>query len=190
MKLVFATHNQHKVEEVQKMLPDFEIVSLTDIGFHDEIEETGKTFEENATIKAETIYKATGLNVFSDDSGITIEALSGAPGIYSARYAGTGNDRDNIDKVLLNMEGETNRKAAFVCVICLYINGEKKIFEGIVNGEVLHQIEGENGFGYDPIFKPEGYDLNFAQMPLSEKNKISHRALAVRRLKKYLLNFL
>uniref|UniRef100_UPI0039A649BB RdgB/HAM1 family non-canonical purine NTP pyrophosphatase n=1 Tax=Ornithobacterium rhinotracheale TaxID=28251 RepID=UPI0039A649BB len=188
MKLVFATHNQHKVEEVQKMLPDFEILSLTDIGFHDEIEETGKTFEENACIKAETIRKATGLNVFSDDSGITIEALGGAPGIYSARYAGTGNDKDNVDKVLSQMQGETNRKAAFVCVICLLINNEKKIFKGIVNGEVLHQIQGENGFGYDPIFKPENQNFSMAQISPEEKNKISHRAIAIGELKNYLLN--
>lgn len=187
MKLVFATHNQHKVEEVQKMLPDFEIVSLTDIGFFDEIAETGKTFEENAIIKAETIYKATGLNVFSDDSGLVVEALNGAPGIYSARYAGTGKDLDNINKVLNNLKEIPNRNAAFVCVICLYFNGEKKIFEGRVEGEILKELEGENGFGYDPIFKPENQNFSFAQLSPDIKNKISHRAVAIKKLKKYLL---
>ncbi|MRJ08648.1 RdgB/HAM1 family non-canonical purine NTP pyrophosphatase [Ornithobacterium rhinotracheale] len=190
MKLVFATHNQHKVEEIQKMLPDFEIVSLTDIGFYEEIDETGKTFEENATIKAETIYKSTGLNVFSDDSGLTIQALGGAPGIYSARYAGTGNDKDNIIKVLDNMNGKSNRSATFVCVICLILNGEKIIFEGKINGEILSQQEGEDGFGYDPIFKPEYQNVSFAKMASEKKNEISHRAIAVKKLKNYLLNFI
>lgn len=187
MELIFATHNQHKLEEVKQMLPsNLEFKSLTEINFHDEIDETGTTFIENARIKAQTIYQKTGVNVFADDSGLVIEGLNGAPGVYSARYAGTGKSEDNIAKVLEEMKDISDRKAYFIAVFCLILNGEEHFFEGRVNGTIANEILGADGFGYDPIFIPEGHQQSFAQMSAVEKNSMSHRGRAVEQLNKFL----
>ncbi|MDH0660135.1 RdgB/HAM1 family non-canonical purine NTP pyrophosphatase [Empedobacter sp. GD03865] len=189
MELIFATHNNNKVKEVTKMLPSYlSMKSLTDINFFDEIEETGTTFEENAQLKAKTIFDKTGKNIFADDSGLVIEALDGAPGVYSARYAGTGKDEDNIAKALKELEGETNRKAYFISIFCLILNGKEYFFEGRVNGTIATEIMGDNGFGYDPIFIPDGFSKSFAQMTAEEKNAISHRGKAVEKLNDFLTN--
>lgn len=187
MELIFATHNDHKVKEVAQMLPSYlTMKSLTDINFHDEIDETGKTFEENALLKAKTIFEKTNKNIFADDSGLVIDALDGAPGVYSARYAGTGKDADNVTKALKELEGKTNRKAYFISIFCLILNGKEYFFEGKVNGTISTEIRGEDGFGYDPIFIPDGYSKSFAQMTAEEKNNISHRGLAVKKLSDFL----
>ncbi|VDH14865.1 Non-canonical purine NTP pyrophosphatase [Algoriella xinjiangensis] len=187
MELIFATHNDHKVKEVAQMLPSYlTMKSLTDINFHDEIDETGKTFEENALLKAKTIFEKTNKNIFADDSGLVIDALDGAPGVYSARYAGTGKDADNVTKALKELEGKTNRKAYFISIFCLILNGKEYFFEGKVNGTISTEILGEDGFGYDPIFIPDGYSKSFAQMTAEEKNNISHRGLAVKKLNDFL----
>lgn len=187
MELIFATHNDHKVKEVAQMLPSYlTMKSLTDINFHDEIDETGKTFEENALLKAKTIFDKTNKNIFADDSGLVIDALDGAPGVYSARYAGTGKDADNVTKALKELEGKTNRKAYFISIFCLILNGKEYFFEGKVNGTISTEIRGEDGFGYDPIFIPDGYSKSFAQMTAEEKNNISHRGLAVKKLSDFL----
>ncbi len=189
MELIFATHNNNKVKEVTKMLPSYlSMKSLTDINFFDEIEETGTTFEKNAQLKAKTIFDKTGKNIFADDSGLVIEALDGAPGVYSARYAGTGKDEDNIAKALKELEGETNRKAYFISIFCLILNGKEYFFEGRVNGTIATEIMGDNGFGYDPIFIPDGFSKSFAQMTAEEKNAISHRGKAVEKLNDFLIN--
>ncbi|WP_282628595.1 RdgB/HAM1 family non-canonical purine NTP pyrophosphatase [Empedobacter sedimenti] len=189
MELIFATHNNNKVKEVSQILPSYLLMkSLTDINFFDEIEETGETFEENAQLKAQTIFEKTGKNIFADDSGLVIEALNGAPGVYSARFAGTGKDEDNITKALKELDGKTNRKAYFISVFCLILNGEKHFFEGKINGTISTEILGENGFGYDPIFIPNGFSKSFAQMSADEKNAISHRAKAVEKLNIFLTN--
>jgi len=187
-QLVFATNNAHKLEEVQAKVGDrFKIVSLDDIACHDDIEETGLTFNENASIKSRYIYQRYNLNCFGDDSGLEIEALNNEPGIYSARYAGKHGDHEaNIDKVLNNLKNETNRKARFRTVISLMWNGKEHFFDGIVNGTIRHERCGAAGFGYDPIFQPDGYDVTFAEMSMNEKNRISHRGRAV----DLLINFL
>ena len=187
MELIFATHNDHKVKEVAQMLPSYlTMKSLTDINFHDEIDETGKTFEENALLKAKTIFDKTNKNIFADDSGLVVDALDGAPGVYSARYAGTGKEADNVAKALKELEGKTNRKAYFISIFCLILNGKEYFFEGKVNGTISTEIRGEDGFGYDPIFIPDGYSKSFAQMTAEEKNNISHRGLAVKKLSDFL----
>lgn len=189
MELIFATHNNNKVKEVTKMLPSYlSMKSLTDINFFDEIEETGTTFEENAQLKAKTIFDKTGKNIFADDSGLVIEALDGAPGVYSARYAGTGKDEDNIAKALKELEGKTNRKAYFISIFCLILDGKEYFFEGRVNGTIATEIMGKNGFGYDPIFIPDGFSKSFAQMSPEKKNAISHRGKAVEKLNNFLIN--
>ncbi|MDM1072828.1 RdgB/HAM1 family non-canonical purine NTP pyrophosphatase [Empedobacter brevis] len=189
MELIFATHNNNKVKEVTKMLPSYlSMKSLTDIHFFDEIEETGETFEENAQLKAKIIFEKTGKNIFADDSGLVIEALNGAPGVYSHRYAGTGRDEDNIAKALKELEGKTNRKAYFISVFCLILNEKEYFFEGRVNGTIATEILGDNGFGYDPIFIPDGHTKSFAQMTAEEKNTISHRGKAVEKLNEFLTN--
>lgn len=189
MELIFATHNNNKVKEVTKMLPSYlSMKSLTAIDFFEEIEETGKTFEENALLKAKTIFNKTGKNVFADDSGLVIEALDGAPGVYSARYAGTGKDEDNIAKALKELDGKTNRKAYFISIFCLILNGKEYFFEGRVNGTIATEIRGDNGFGYDPIFIPDGFSKSFAQMTPEEKNAISHRGKAIGKLNNFLTN--
>jgi XTP/dITP diphosphohydrolase len=180
-QLVFATNNAHKLEEVAaKIKGKINLLSLADIGCVEDIEETGTTFRENASLKSRFIYDKYHVNCFGDDSGLEIEALNSEPGVYSARYAGEhGNHAANIDKVLTSMKGITNRKANFRTVISLLWNGEEHFFEGIVNGIIRNERSGSEGFGYDPIFQPDGYEKTFAEMSLNEKNKISHRALAM-----------
>ncbi len=186
-KLVFATNNKHKLEEVRHMLPQFDIVGLADIGCTEDIPETADTFAGNAALKADYITQRYGLDCFADDSGLQVEALDNEPGIYSARYAGEPVDHDkNIDKVLGKLMGMTNRKARFVTVIALNLNGEKHYFEGVVNGEIIDHRQGVAGFGYDPVFRPDGYDITFAEMAMEDKSAISHRGRAVRQLIQFL----
>ncbi|HQN93994.1 MAG TPA: non-canonical purine NTP diphosphatase [Prolixibacteraceae bacterium] len=190
MKLVFATNNQHKIYEVRNMLGEnFELVSLDDIGCTEEIAETSKTLEGNASQKAHYIYDNYGLNCFADDTGLEVEALGMAPGVYSARYAGPQrNSIDNMNRLLAELDKIKNRKARFRTVISLIINGNEMLFEGIVDGEILHQPIGQLGFGYDPIFRPEGFSTSFAEMDLVLKNSISHRGRAFEKLIHYLKN--
>jgi XTP/dITP diphosphohydrolase len=187
-KLVFATHNQHKLREIQEIIGNsYQIIGLDELELHEDIPETADTLEGNAQIKAEYIYDKLGMDCFSDDTGLEIEALHGAPGVYSARFAGENcSFQDNIEKVLRLLEGVTNRKARFRSVICLIMNGEKRFFEGKVEGEIIAAQRGTEGFGYDPIFIPDGFTKTFAEMPLEEKNGISHRGIATQRL----INFL
>lgn len=188
MKLVFATNNQHKLKELQAILGNhFELLSLKDIGCLEEIPEEQPTLEGNARQKAEYIYEKFGYSCFADDTGLEIDALNGGPGVYSARYAGEAKDpQANMDKVLEKLQNTENRKARFRTVISLILDGEEKQFEGIVEGEITRDKRGDSGFGYDPVFLPNGYKNTFAEMDLSEKNKISHRARAVRKLVEYL----
>jgi len=190
MKLVFATNKQHKIYEVRNMLGEnFELVSLDDIGCTEEIAETSKTLEGNASQKAHYIYDNYGLNCFADDTGLEVEALGMAPGVYSARYAGPQrNSIDNMNRLLAELDKIKNRKARFRTVISLIINGNEMLFEGIVDGEILHQPIGQLGFGYDPIFRPEGFSTSFAEMDLVLKNSISHRGRAFEKLIHYLKN--
>ena len=186
-KLVFATNNAHKLDEVRGMLPQFEVLSLSDLNCHEDIPETADTFQGNAALKADYITEKYGLDCFSDDSGLEIEALHGAPSVYSARYAGEPvNHEKNIEKVLQNMSGETHRNARFITVIALNYKGEKYFFEGTVEGQILTGKHGTAGFGYDPIFKPNGFDRTFAEMTQEEKAKISHRGNAVKKLMDFL----
>ncbi|WP_300727086.1 non-canonical purine NTP diphosphatase [uncultured Bacteroides sp.] len=188
-KLVFATNNAHKLEEIRAILGDkIEVLSLNDIDCHADIPETADTLEGNAALKAEYIYKNYGLDCFADDTGLEVEALDGAPGVYSARYAGgEGHDSEaNMKRLLKELEGKDNRRAQFRTVICLIEGGEEHFFEGIVKGRIIEEKRGGSGFGYDPIFVPEGYTETFAEMGGEEKNKISHRARAVQKLCAYL----
>lgn len=170
------------------MLPDFiDLKSLKDIVCNQDIPETGKTLEANARIKAEFVRKNYGFDVFADDTGLEVEALEGAPGVYSARYAGEpSNSEANMDLLLENLKGKSNRKARFRTVISLFLGDAYHEFEGIVQGEILEEVQGEKGFGYDPIFKPEGHSRSFAQFSMSEKNEISHRGRAFRELQRFL----
>lgn len=188
-KLVFATNNAHKLDEISSILGEkVELLSLKDIHCHVDIPETADTLEGNAMLKAEYIYKNYGLDCFADDTGLEVEALNGAPGVYSARYAGSEghNAETNMQKLLQNMQGVQNRKAQFRTAICLILDGKKHLFEGIVKGEIIKEKRGSSGFGYDPIFVPEGYTKTFAEMGNETKNKISHRALAVEKLCRFL----
>ncbi len=187
MKICFATHNQNKLKEIQAAVSNLTIVGLTEISCTEEIPETGTTLEENSIIKAKYVYDNFSTNCFADDTGLEIESLNGAPGVYSARYAGEpSNSEANIDLVVSNLSGKENRKARFRTVITLIEDGVQKQFEGIVNGQITQKRSGSDGFGYDPIFIPDGYDITFAEMSLEEKNKISHRGLAVQKLISYL----
>lgn len=189
MKLVFATNNKHKLDEVRKITSHHpvEIVSLTEINCFDDIPETADTLEGNALQKAHYIQEKFGLNCFADDTGLEVEALNNAPGVYSARYAGPGHDSEaNMKKLLHEMEGKENRKARFRTVIALVWNGKTYTFDGIVNGTITTTKRGENGFGYDPIFIPEGYEQTFAELENDIKNQISHRAKAVEKLDEFL----
>ncbi|GAE22532.1 non-canonical purine NTP diphosphatase [Bacteroides pyogenes] len=189
MKLVFATNNAHKLEEISSILGDkIELLSLKDIGCHADIPETADTLEGNALLKSSFIYRNYGLNSFGDDTGLEVEALGGAPGVYSARYAGgEGHDSQaNMRKLLRELEGVENRKARFRTVISLILDGKEYLFEGIINGEIIKEKRGGSGFGYDPIFKPEGYEQTFAELGAEVKNEISHRALAVKKLAQFL----
>ena len=188
-KLVFATNNAHKLDEISSILGEkVELLSLKDIHCHVDIPETADTLEGNAMLKAEYIYKNYGLDCFADDTGLEVEALNGAPGVYSARYAGgeAHNAEANMQKLLQNMQGVQNRKAQFRTAICLILDGKKHLFEGIVKGEIIKEKRGSSGFGYDPIFVPEGYTKTFAELGNETKNKISHRALAVEKLCRFL----
>lgn len=187
-QLVFATNNAHKLEEVQaKLAGRIKVLSLNDINCHSDIEETGATFAENASIKSRFIYNKYHLNCFGDDSGLEIDALKGEPGVYSARYAGKhGDHAANIAKVLNNLADNPDRKARFRTVISLIWNGEEYFFDGTVEGTIRRELSGNGGFGYDPVFEPDGYDVTFAEMSLEEKNNISHRAIAVEKLIQFL----
>lgn len=190
MKLLFATGNINKAKEIQSLMPTgIEILSLADLDFYEEIPETGETLEENAKIKAAFVYDKFGLNCFADDTGLEIEALNGQPGVYSARYAGSQrNDSDNIKKVLIELQNHENRKARFRTVISLIIEGKFHEFEGIVEGRISASPTGENGFGYDPVFEPEGCGKTFAQLSMEEKNECSHRARAFQKLIDFVQN--
>lgn len=188
MKLVFATNNLNKLAEVQKMLPSsIELLSLKDIDCFDDIEETATNLEGNAKIKANYITEKFGYNCFADDTGLEVEALNGEPGVYSARYAGEpANAENNMQKLLTELNYKTNRKAQFRTSICLNLDGKQFLFDGICKGTILTSKQGEQGFGYDPIFQPEGYNKSFAEMTSEEKNKISHRGLAIQQLVAFL----
>jgi len=184
MKLVFATHNENKVKEVQAMLPQhISLLSLTDIGCNEDIPETGKTLEENAILKANYITQKFSYPCFADDTGLLVDALDGAPGVYSARYASDGRDaNENMNKLLNELRDQKDRKAKFETVIALNLKKEQYIFTGEVNGEIVYEKRGDKGFGYDPIFKPYGYSKTFAELPLVVKNKIGHRGRAIQKL--------
>ncbi|MBN1985066.1 MAG: non-canonical purine NTP diphosphatase [Prolixibacteraceae bacterium] len=188
MKLVFATNNKHKLAELQAILGNhFQLLSLTDIGCNEEIPEEQPTLEGNARQKALYVFEKYNIPCFADDTGLEIEALNGAPGVYSARYAGENKNSDaNMDKVLAEMTKIKNRNARFRTVISYISDGNEKQFEGVVKGKILTEKRGNSGFGYDPIFQPDGFDLTFAEMKLEDKNKISHRGRAVAKLVAYL----
>ena len=188
-KLVFATNNAHKLEEVAAILGDqVELLSLNDIGCQADIPETAETLEGNALLKSSYIYKNYHLDCFADDTGLEVEALNGAPGVYSARYAGgKGHDAQaNMLKLLHELDGKENRKAQFRTAISLILDGKEYLFEGVIKGEIIKEKRGDSGFGYDPVFMPEGYDRTFAELGNDIKNQISHRALAVQKLCEFL----
>ena len=187
-KLVFATNNAHKLEEVKAILePEYQIVSLKELGCFDDIPETEKTLDGNALLKARYIFDKYGVDCFADDTGLEVKALNGEPGVYSARYAGEDNNaQENMKKLLKNMTGVESREACFRTVIALIESGEVRFFEGRIEGKIAEKPKGTACFGYDPVFVPDGYQLSFAELGLEEKNKISHRALAVEKLTKYL----
>ena len=190
MKLVVATHNANKLKEIQQLLPtSIELVSLDAIGYTEDIPETANTLKGNAKIKADFVTKNYNLPCFADDTGLLVKSLNGEPGVYSARYAGSQNDSQaNMSKLLKNLENKQDRSAHFKTVIALNIKGETHIFEGKVSGVITISQKGKRGFGYDPIFKPNGYEETFAELPLTVKNRISHRGQAVQKLIAYLNN--
>jgi XTP/dITP diphosphohydrolase len=187
-ELVFATNNKHKLMEIRAIAGDrFRILSLSDIGCIEDIVEDAPTIEGNASLKANFIWKKFGIDCFADDTGLEIEALEGRPGVKSARYAGEDcNPENNIRKVLLELKEIQDRRARFKTIISLITGGEERLFEGTVEGVILEKKRGKEGFGYDPVFLPDGYNLTFAEMPAEEKNKISHRGRAVQKLIGYL----
>ena len=186
--IIFATHNSNKVKEVAAQLAElYNVKSLTDIDCHEDILETEKTLQGNALIKARYVKENYGFDCFADDTGLEIDALNGEPGVYSARYAGENcTFEDNVDLVLSKLENESNRSARFRTVIALLQGEDEILFEGSVNGQIIKTKTGDDGFGYDPIFKPEGFEKTFAQMTIAEKNEISHRGKAVKKLIKAL----
>jgi XTP/dITP diphosphohydrolase len=188
MQLVFATNNLNKLKEVQSLIPSsIKLLSLKDIGCYEDIPETKNSIKDNAIQKADYIKKYYNYDCFADDTGLEIDALNGAPGVFSARYAGEQRSAiDNINKVLHNLRNKTNRKAQFKTVIALHLNNSLQSFTGICEGQITTQKYGENGFGYDPIFKPNGFDITFAEMELSLKNKIGHRGKAILKLVDFL----
>ena len=190
MKLVFATNNKNKVKEIKSLLSNtIEILTLSDIGCTEEIEETEDTLEGNAKLKADYITKKYGYDCFADDTGLEVDALGGGPGVYSARYAGENvSYEDNVQKMLSEMQNKPNRTAQFRTVVALNIKGNQYLFEGICKGEITNKKSGIDGFGYDPIFRPDGFEQTFAEMGLKEKGKISHRGLAVMKLVAFLDN--
>ena len=187
-KVVFATNNKHKLEEIRAAAGNnLSILSLEDIDCNEDIPETADTLEGNASLKARYVWERYGMDCFADDTGLEIDALDGRPGVYSARYAGAGHDHErNMDKVLSELTGIGNRKARFRTVISFIEGGEEKLFEGIVEGTIRNQRAGSRGFGYDPIFQPNGFTVTFAEMNLADKNKVSHRARALQKLVTYL----
>ena len=186
-QLILATHNNHKAREFQDILPQYSVKTLADLGHDEEIEETATDLEGNSLLKAKTIFKRYGYVVISDDSGLEVNALNGAPGVYSARYAGEPrNDQRNTEKLLYKLQGASNRKAQFRTVITLMSPGNSFQFEGIVSGTIAERPRGEAGFGYDPVFVPKGYQQTFAELPADLKNKISHRANAIEKLLHFL----
>ena len=186
-QLILATHNNHKAREFQDILPQYSVKTLSDLGHDEEIEETATDLEGNSLLKAKTIFKRYGYVVISDDSGLEVNALNGAPGVYSARYAGEPrNDQRNTEKLLYKLHGASNRKAQFRTVITLISAGNSFQFEGIVSGTIAESPRGEAGFGYDPVFVPKGYQQTFAELPADLKNKISHRANAIEKLLHFL----
>lgn len=190
MKICFATNNAKKIEEVKAALgSDFEIVSLKDIGCHEELPETGDTLDHNAFQKARFVKENYGVDCFADDTGLEVESLNGDPGVYSGRYSGEPrSDERNIELLLKNLEGVEDRKARFRTVIALIFEGNEYTFEGIATGEIIEEKIGGGGFGYDPIFKPDGYSRTFAELTMEEKNQISHRGKAVKALIEFLSN--
>ncbi|MRT17619.1 non-canonical purine NTP diphosphatase [Vitellibacter sp. q18] len=188
MKLVFATHNKNKFTEVKAMLPHhIELLSLNDIGCDEDIPETADTIEGNAILKADYVRKKYNLNCFADDTGLEVKALDGAPGVFSARYAGiAGNSKANMDKLLKNLKGKESRSARFKTAIALHLEHEEVMFLGICEGEITEAPRGSSGFGYDPIFQPKGFDKTFAEMTLTQKSEIGHRGKAMRQLIEYL----
>lgn len=188
MKIIFATNNAHKLSEVQAVLgPDFELVTPRSVGITEEIPEQQDTIAGNASQKARYVHDRTGCDCFADDTGLEVEALGGAPGVHSARYATDGHDFAANNRLLLrNLEGVANRRARFRTVISLILGGEERLFEGIVEGRIIDRETGHEGFGFDPLFVPDGYDRTFAEMTTEEKNAVSHRARAVRKLADYL----
>ncbi|MBI3884042.1 MAG: RdgB/HAM1 family non-canonical purine NTP pyrophosphatase [Sphingobacteriales bacterium] len=186
--LIFATNNQHKLNEIRKVLGEiFNIITLQEAGIDIDIPEPHNTLEANATEKSTTIFSMTGKNCFSEDTGLEVEALNGEPGVKSARYAGEGRSfSDNIQKLLAKLTSEENRQAKFRTVISLILNGKEYQFEGICEGKIIHEERGKNGFGYDPVFIPDGSNITFAEMKMEEKNKFSHRKKALEKL----INFL
>lgn len=187
IKLVFATNNIHKTEEVKALLwPKYEVLNLVDIGCLEDIPETGMSFAENATLKSSYVTERFNLNCFADDSGLEVEALDNEPGIFSARYSGSRGDELNLNFLLKKMKGIANRKARFKTVISLMKDRENFLFEGVINGQLRSEAIGTAGFGYDPIFQPDGYKETFAQMTMEKKNEISHRAIAMRKLIEFL----
>ena len=188
MQLVFASNNKNKIKEIQLLVPNtIQVLSLEDIGCTEEIPETASTIEGNAILKANYITKKYGYDCFADDSGLEVDALNGEPGVFSARYAGEPkNDENNMDKLLANLKGIENKKANFKTVICLNLNGEQQLFTGIINGRIIEERIGTNGFGYDPIFVADGYQKTFAELTIEEKSNISHRGIAVKKLVAFL----
>jgi len=189
MQLVSATNNANKIKEIKQLLPSIiNLLSLQDIKCNEDIPETSDTIKGNAIQKAEYVYKNYGYNCFADDTGLEVESLNGEPGIYSARYAGEQkNAEENMELLLSKLNEKENRKARFVTVIALIIDGKINCFEGIVEGTITKEKSGKEGFGYDPIFKPNGYNITFSEMNLDDKNKISHRGKAVKKLVDYLI---
>ena len=188
LALVFASNNQNKIKEIQLLLPnEITILSLEEIGCFEDIPETAITIEGNAILKANYVTEKYGYSCFADDTGLEVAGLNGEPGVYSARYAGEQkNADDNMNKLLANLADKENRNAQFKTVICLNLDGNQHLFEGIIKGEIINEKRGLEGFGYDPIFIPNGYSKTFAEMPIAEKSKISHRGLAVEKLVAFL----
>jgi len=188
MQLVFATNNQNKVNEIKSLLGEgIEIVSLKDIGCNEELPETQETLEGNALQKARYVADNYNVNCFADDTGLEVDSLNGAPGVYSARYAGEQcTAEDNMTKILSELEGKENRKAKFRTIVALILNGKEHSFEGKIDGSITRSKSGSDGFGYDPIFQPNGFDITFSEMSMAEKNAISHRGKAVAKLVAFL----
>lgn len=189
MKLVFASNNKNKIQEIQALVPNtIQIVSLEEIGCFEDIPETAVTIEGNAILKANYVTEKYGYDCFADDTGLEVEALNGAPGVYSARYAGEQKDaNDNMDKLLFELKDKTNRKANFKTVIALNLKGKQNLFSGIIHGKIIEEKIGTNGFGYDPIFVADGYNKTFAELSMEEKSTISHRGIAVKLLIEYFM---